>query len=75
MEDITIYVNSESNNCTEFILEGKKQAVSAVISPLTVTVHEKEGLVKIRSGCNFWKACENRRCQFSQVAYGGPKKV
>jgi hypothetical protein len=72
MENMTIYVNSEIGNCTEFILKGKKQPISMVISPLKVT--SGNDILKINSGCNFWKACENNHCQFSQVSYGGPKK-
>ena len=72
--DITIYVNSENGNCTEFILDGRKQTISMVISPLRVTSSES-GTVKINSGCNFWKACKNVNCQFSQLSYGGPKKT
>ncbi len=72
--DITVYVNSEIGNCNEFTMGGKKQSISVVISPLKVTADESAGVIKINSGCNFWKSCENIRCQFSQVAYGGPKK-
>jgi hypothetical protein len=73
MDNTTIYVNSEIGSCSEFILKGKKQTISVVISPLKVTSGAE--VLRITSGCNFWKACENISCQFSQVAYGGPKKV
>jgi len=70
MEDIHLtYLNGE---CKEFTLGGKKECISIVIAPLKVTDDGKE--IKLKSGCNMWKACQNPNCEFSQVSYGGPKK-
>jgi hypothetical protein len=69
---VDIYVQATIGQCAEFVLDGKKQVVSVVISPLTIT--SGETVLKVKTGCNMWKACQNLKCQFSQVAYG-PKKA
>ncbi len=70
MEDI--HLNYSIGECKDFMQNGKKQTVSIVIAPLKVTDDGTE--VRIKSGCNMWKACQNPNCELSQVAYGGPKK-
>ena len=42
--------------------------IQVVISPLKVI--EEENAVKANYGCNMWKACEQKRCQYSQVSKG-----
>ncbi len=71
MEDI--HFTYQNGECKEFTLSGKKQSISIVIAPLKVTDDGKE--IKLKSGCNMWKACQNPNCEFSQVSYGGPKKA
>lgn len=56
--------------CAEFVQGGKKQEISVVISPIRIT--GDEGALKITNGCNMWKACENKNCQFAMVNF--PKK-
>jgi len=58
--------------CKGFTQDGKKSAMSIVIAPLKVSDTGQE--FKLQSGCNFWKACQNAGCQYSQLSYGGPKK-
>ncbi len=62
-----IYFQAESHICNEFIMGGKKQSVSAVISPLKVT--EGNNAIKLTSGCNMWEHCENRNCHFSMLSH------
>lgn len=54
--------------CTEFMLDGKKREVSVIISPLKV--NQDDNSLKVISGCNYWKACQNLGCQFSLIARG-----
>ena len=70
MEDI--HLSYQIGECKEFTQCSKKQIVSIVIAPLKVTDDGKE--IKLKSGCNMWKACQNINCEFSQISYGGPKK-
>jgi hypothetical protein len=67
MPDITF--GSTLGQCAEFSKDGKKQEVTVVISPLKLT--EENGTTKVISGCNLWKACENRDCQFALAARPG----
>lgn len=53
--------------CTEFTQKGKKQEISVVISPIRIT--GDEGSLKIMNGCNMWKTCENRNCQFALINF------
>ncbi len=69
MEDI--HLTYSIGACTDFMQGGKAQTVSIVIAPLKVTDDGNE--IKLKSGCNMWKACQNPKCEFSQVSYGGPK--
>lgn len=59
-----VYVTSVMGPCTEFLDENKKkQEISVVISPLKITGDEKN--LKVSSGCNMWRGCQNLRCQYS----------
>jgi len=60
-----IYVQSEIGVCSEF-LPKQKTPISVVISPLRVEGEEKH--LKIISGCNMWRNCENANCYFSAAA-------
>lgn len=66
-----IYVQAVIGPCTEFILERKKQAISIAIAPLKIITEDQT--LKVIFGCNYWRACENNKCQYSQLAKG-PKK-
>lgn len=66
-----VYIQSEIGVCAEFVLEGKKREVSIVISPVKVEMSESQ--LKVVSGCNMWRACENRACYFSLKARLDPK--
>jgi hypothetical protein len=59
-----VYVQSMVGECSEAVIEGKRKTVSIVISPLKLVQRDKETL-KVISGCNLWKACQNLSCQFS----------
>ncbi len=71
-----IYFTSEIGVCQDYVHEGKKQEASIVISPLKVTEDQekKQSVLRIVSGCNMWKACENPRCQFSLIARPAEKR-
>ena len=61
-----VYVSSEIGTCSEF--EPKhKDPVSVVISPLRLESNEA-GDLKVISGCNMWRACQNAKCYFSGAA-------
>jgi hypothetical protein len=61
-----IKFESQIGPCSEFTFQGKRTEITVVISPLKLT--QADGVMKLVSGCNFWKSCENRHCQFSLVA-------
>lgn len=57
-----VYFQSEIGSCAEF--EPKQKApVSIVISPLRV--EGTENRLKVISGCNMWRGCQNAKCYFS----------
>lgn len=60
-----IYIVSLGTECNQFEPK-QEEPVSVVISPLRVD--GTEGNLKITSGCNLWKACENPNCYFSKAA-------
>ncbi len=68
-----IYVQATPAICNEFVNAGKKQAISTVISPLKIT--QIEQTLRVSSGCNMWKACENPKCQFSLAAHNAAQKM
>jgi len=70
MPSEAVYFQAEIGECHEFLLSGKKQTISIVISPLKVT--NEEGNMRVSHGCNMWKACENTHCQFSEKSF--PKR-
>jgi len=52
--------------CSEYIDdEGKKQTVSIVVSPLTLTANEEQSKMVFQTGCNLWKSCHNEGCYYS----------
>lgn len=61
-----VYIQSTIGACDQAIVENLKQEVSVIISPLKITTIENT--LKIISGCNLWKACNNKNCQYSLVA-------
>ena len=65
-----IYIQSEIGACTEY-LPKQKEPVSIVISP--VRVEGTEGKLKVVSGCNMWRGCQNKNCYFSFAARQEPK--
>ena len=68
-----IYIQAQLGVCNEFINSGKKQATSTVISPLKIT--QIEQTLRVSSGCNMWKACENRKCQFSIASHNAAQTL
>lgn len=62
-----VYIQSEIGLCNEFQPK-QKDAVSIVISPLRIEGGEKEGHLKVISGCNMWQGCQNKNCYFSSGA-------
>lgn len=68
-----IYIQSEIGVCSEFRPK-QKDPISVVISPLRVEgIEGKEGRLKIVSGCNMWRGCQNENCSFSLASRQGPK--
>lgn len=63
--DSEIYTQATIGECDQFMLEGKKQSISVIISPLKMI--QEKSTMKITQGCNMWRACENINCQYSQV--------
>lgn len=66
-----IYFTAAIGPCTEAVFDRKKQEISVAIAPLRVITEEQT--LKVNFGCNYWRSCENPRCQYSQIAMG-PKK-
>ena len=70
-----VYVQSTIGACSEFVVDGKKKEIAIVISPLKLVQDEKnEKNLKVNSGCNMWRACQNAECQFSLLNRGGEGK-
>ena len=68
-----IYVQAQLGICNEFIYQGKKQPVSTVISPLKIT--QIDQTLRVSSGCNMWKACDNLKCQYSIASHNASQKL
>ena len=67
-----VYIQATIGPCVEAVFDKKKQEISVAIAPLKII---SEGqTIKVNFGCNYWKSCENLRCQYSQVAMG-PKRT
>ena len=65
-----IYILSQIGECASY--EPKQRGVvSIVISP--IRIEGTEGNLKVISGCNMWRGCQNAGCQFSLAARQGPK--
>ncbi len=72
MSERDVYFQAAIGPCDQFLCEGKKQTIQVVIAPLKVI--EEENAVKANYGCNMWKSCEQRHCQYSQVSKGPKTK-
>ena len=65
-----IYILSTIGECS--VYEPKQKApVSIVISP--IRIEGPEANLKVISGCNMWRGCLNKNCQFSLASRQGPK--
>ena len=71
MAERDVYFVATQGECMSFIHQGKKERISNAITPLKVI--EEGSQLKILWGCSRWLSCEDRTCQYSQVAKG-PKK-
>jgi len=60
-----IYIQSEVGVCAEY-KPRQKEPISIVISP--IRIEGKEGNLKVISGCNMWRACQNENCYFSMAS-------
>jgi len=65
-----VYFTSEIGACADY-LPKQKTPVSIVISPLRV--EGSEGHLKVISGCNMWRGCENKNCYFSAAGRTGER--
>ncbi|GAJ13825.1 unnamed protein product [marine sediment metagenome] len=64
-----VNIQATQGVCSEFVDDkGKKQTVSIVISPLKVTANEEQSKIVVQTGCNLWKACQNKGCYYSMVS-------
>ncbi len=64
-----VNIQATQGACSEFIDDkGKKQNVSIIISPLKVTANEEQSKIVVQTGCNLWKACQNKGCYFSMAS-------
>ncbi len=65
-----IYILSTIGECS--VYEPKQEdLISIVISPIRIEGTEMN--LKVISGCNMWRGCQNQNCQFSLAARQGPK--
>jgi len=66
---VEVNIQATQGVCSEFVDEkGKKQNVSIVISPLKVTANEEQSKIVVQTGCNLWKACQNKGCYYSMAS-------
>lgn len=65
-----IYILSTIGECSAYKPK-QGNAVSVVISPIRIEGGETN--LKVISGCNMWRGCQNANCQFSLAARQGPK--
>jgi len=64
-----VNIQATQGVCSEFIDDkGKKQTVSIIIAPLTVTANEEQSKIAVKEGCNLWKSCQNKGCYYSLIA-------
>ncbi len=64
-----INIGSVIGPCDQFIKDGEQVEVSIVISAIKVEATDEAGTkLKVVSGCNLWRACENGACYFSLKA-------
>jgi len=67
---VDVYIQSEVGVCDQF-LPKQEEPISIVISP--IRIEGTEGHLKIISGCNMWRGCQNKNCYFSLAARSGEK--
>ena len=65
-----VYILSTIGECQAY-KPVQRKPVSIVISP--IRLEGGEGNLKVISGCNMWRGCQNADCQFSLAARQGPK--
>jgi len=65
-----IYILSTVGECSAYEPK-QKGSVSIVISP--IRIEGPENNLKVISGCNMWRGCQNANCQFSLASRQGPK--
>jgi len=65
-----IYILSTIGECSTYEPK-QKGSVSIVISP--IRLEGTEANLKVISGCNMWRSCQNTGCQFSFAARQGPR--
>ena len=64
-----VNIQATQGACSEFVDDkGKKQTVSIVISPLKVAANEEQSKIVVQTGCNLWKACQNKDCYYSMAS-------
>jgi len=55
--------------CSEYIDgHNKKREISVVIVPIKALTSNDGSAVKLISGCNMWKSCQNEDCYFSMAS-------
>jgi len=64
-----IYVQATIGVCSEFKSnpDAEKTEVSVVIAPLKIA-SEDESKLRMVTGCNLWKSCQNAACWYSIAA-------
>ena len=64
-----INIGSTIGVCDQCIKDGERVEASIVISPIKIESTDEAGTkLKVISGCNLWRACENGACYFSLKA-------
>ena len=65
-----INIVSMNGECSEYEPK-QKEAISIVISPIRIEGPETN--LKVISGCNMWRSCQNAGCQFSLAGRQTPR--
>ena len=64
-----VNIQATQGVCSEFVDgKGKKQTASIIISPLKVTANDEQSKIVVQTGCNLWKACQNKGCYYSMAS-------
>jgi len=66
---VEIHIQATVGICAEYMAEpdAEKAEVSVVIAPLKVTL-EDESKMRVVTGCNLWRSCQNPHCWYSLAA-------